>query len=142
MGEGAKRVRRSGTLRVQRLEAAEAALLAGLVDEDPGEQDEHRMGEPAGEDDRGDPDQEGQYRDERPPGEKDRERRQKKGEDVIHRPKMGRGARRRKAAGYHRRINAMLRTWMLALISKEVLSRSDKDRRADEIWGKAAPMLE
>ena len=42
-------------------------------------------------------------------------------------------------AGYHGRINAVLRTYMLALISKEVLSQGDKDRRGDEIWGKAAP---
>ncbi len=42
-------------------------------------------------------------------------------------------------AGYHGRINAVLRTYMLALISKEVLSRGDKDRHGDEIWGKAAP---
>jgi uncharacterized protein (DUF4415 family) len=41
--------------------------------------------------------------------------------------------------GYHGRINAVLRTYMLALISKEVLSRGDKDRHGDEIWGKAAP---
>lgn len=42
-------------------------------------------------------------------------------------------------AGYHGRINAVLRTYMLALISKAVLSQSDKDRHGDEIWGKAAP---
>lgn len=42
-------------------------------------------------------------------------------------------------AGYHGRINAVLRTYMLAIISKEVLSVGDKDRRGDEIWGKAAP---
>ncbi len=42
-------------------------------------------------------------------------------------------------AGYHGRINAVLRTYMLALISKEVLSRGDRNRRGDEIWGKAAP---
>lgn len=41
--------------------------------------------------------------------------------------------------GYHRRINAVLRTYMLALISKEVLSQGDKDRHGDEIWGKTAP---
>jgi hypothetical protein len=28
---------------------------------------------------------------------------------------------------------------MLALISKEILSRGDKDWKHDEIWGKAAP---
>jgi len=28
---------------------------------------------------------------------------------------------------------------MLAIISKEVLSRGDRNRRGDEIWGKAAP---
>ena len=41
--------------------------------------------------------------------------------------------------GYHRRINAVLRTFMLALISKEILSRGDTNRHGDEIWGKAAP---
>jgi len=42
-------------------------------------------------------------------------------------------------AGYHGRINAVLRTYMLALISKAVLSQADRDRHGDEIWGKAAP---
>ena len=37
--------------------------------------------------------------------------------------------------GYHRRINAVLRTFMLALISKEILSRGDRDRHGDEILG-------
>ena len=41
--------------------------------------------------------------------------------------------------GYHGRINAVLRTYMLALISKEVLSAQDTDRRGDEIWGTKAP---
>ena len=41
-------------------------------------------------------------------------------------------------AGYHGRINAVLRTYMLALISKEVLSQGDKDRHGVEIWGKSA----
>jgi uncharacterized protein (DUF4415 family) len=41
--------------------------------------------------------------------------------------------------GYHGRINSVLRTYMLAVISKEVLSREDRDRNGDEIWGKAAP---
>ena len=41
--------------------------------------------------------------------------------------------------GYHRRINAVLRTFMLALISKEILSRGDTNRHGEEIWGKAAP---
>ena len=41
--------------------------------------------------------------------------------------------------GYHRRINAVLRTFMLALISKEVLSLDDTNRHGEEIWGKAAP---
>ncbi len=40
-------------------------------------------------------------------------------------------------AGYHGRMNAVLRTYMLAVISKEVLSQGDRDRRGDEIWGKA-----
>ena len=34
--------------------------------------------------------------------------------------------------GYHGRINAVLRTYMLALISKEMLSLGDKDRHGDE----------
>ncbi len=42
-------------------------------------------------------------------------------------------------AGYHGRINAVLRSYMLALISKAVLSQGDKDRHGDEIWGKAPP---
>ena len=42
-------------------------------------------------------------------------------------------------AGYHGRINAVLRTYMLALISKEVLSRGDRNRHGEAIWGKAAP---
>lgn len=42
-------------------------------------------------------------------------------------------------AGYHGRINAVLRTYMLALISKTVLNRTDRDRVGDEIWGRAAP---
>jgi uncharacterized protein (DUF4415 family) len=41
--------------------------------------------------------------------------------------------------GYHRRINAVLRTYMLALISKEVLGADDRNRHGDETWGKAAP---
>ncbi len=36
-------------------------------------------------------------------------------------------------AGYHGRINGVLRTYMLALISKEVLSRGDTDRHGNEI---------
>lgn len=39
--------------------------------------------------------------------------------------------------GYHRRMNAVLRTYMLALISKEVLSLGDQTRLGDEIWGRA-----
>lgn len=41
--------------------------------------------------------------------------------------------------GYHRRINAVLRTYMLALISKMIESRGDRNRYGDPIWGKAAP---
>ena len=41
--------------------------------------------------------------------------------------------------GYQGRMNAVLRTFMLALVSKEILSRGDKDWKHDEIWGKAAP---
>jgi uncharacterized protein (DUF4415 family) len=46
---------------------------------------------------------------------------------------------KRLGAGYHGRINAVLRTYMLALISKAVLSQADKDRHGDEIWGRPAP---
>ena len=46
---------------------------------------------------------------------------------------------RRLGAGYHGRINAVLRTYMLALVSKEVLSAGDRNRHGDGIWGKAAP---
>ncbi len=42
-------------------------------------------------------------------------------------------------AGYHGRINSVLRTYVLALISKEVLSQGDRNRYGEEIWGKAAP---
>ena len=41
--------------------------------------------------------------------------------------------------GYQARMNAVLRTYMLALLSKEILGRGDKDWKHDEIWGKAAP---
>jgi len=41
--------------------------------------------------------------------------------------------------GWHGRINAVLRTYMLALISKEVLAEGDRDRHGNEIWGKAPP---
>ena len=41
--------------------------------------------------------------------------------------------------GYQRRLNAVLRTFMLALISKEILSEGDINRHGEEIWGKAAP---
>ncbi len=37
--------------------------------------------------------------------------------------------------GYHRRINAVLRTYMLALVSKEVLVEGDRDRHGDAVWG-------
>jgi len=40
-------------------------------------------------------------------------------------------------AGYHGRINAVLRTYMLALVSKEVLSLGDRNRQGDEVWRKA-----
>jgi len=42
-------------------------------------------------------------------------------------------------AGYHGRINGVLRSYMLALISKEVLSQGDRNRHGEEIWGKAGP---
>lgn len=42
-------------------------------------------------------------------------------------------------AGYHGRINAVLRTYMLALISKAVLSQGDKNRHGEETWGKVPP---
>lgn len=41
--------------------------------------------------------------------------------------------------GYHGRINAVLKTYMLALLSKEVLSTGDRNRHGEEIWGKKAP---
>jgi len=37
--------------------------------------------------------------------------------------------------GYQARMNAVLKTFMLALISKEILSQGDKDWKHDEIWG-------
>ena len=50
-------------------------------------------------------------------------------------------ARRFKGLGerWHGRINAVLRTCMLALVSKEVLSAGDRDRHGDGTGGKAAP---
>ena len=45
----------------------------------------------------------------------------------------------RLGAGYHGRMNAVLRTYMLAVISKTVLSEGDRNRHWDEIWGKPAP---
>ena len=53
-------------------------------------------------------------------------------EDVV-------GWFRRLGAGYHGRINAVLCTYMLALISKEVLNAGDRDLHGDGIWGKAVP---
>ncbi len=44
---------------------------------------------------------------------------------------------KRLGAGYHGRINSVLRSYMLALISKEVLSEGDRNRYGEEIWGKA-----
>ena len=41
--------------------------------------------------------------------------------------------------GYRRRINGMPKTYMLAVISNEVLGAGDRDRHGDEIWGKVAP---
>ena len=37
--------------------------------------------------------------------------------------------------GYQARMNAVLRSFMLAVISKEILSRGDRDWKGDEIWG-------
>ena len=37
--------------------------------------------------------------------------------------------------GYQAQMNAVLRTFMLAVISKEILSRGDRDSKGDEIWG-------
>ena len=42
---------------------------------------------------------------------------------------------RRMGHGYQRRVNAVLRTYMLALISKEILSEGDRTRDGREIWG-------
>ncbi len=44
--------------------------------------------------------------------------------------------------GYHGRINGVLRTYMLAVISKEVLSAGDRDRNGDEIWGEGGAEAE
>lgn len=41
--------------------------------------------------------------------------------------------------GYHRRMNGVLRTYMLAVMSKTVLQEGDWNRHWEEIWGKAAP---
>jgi uncharacterized protein (DUF4415 family) len=41
--------------------------------------------------------------------------------------------------GYHRRMNAVLRTYMLAVMSETVLNQWDWNRHWEEIWGKAAP---
>ena len=45
----------------------------------------------------------------------------------------------RLGTGYHGRINAVLRTYMLAVLSKTVLCQGDWNRHWEEIWGKAAP---
>lgn len=37
--------------------------------------------------------------------------------------------------GYQARMNAVLRAFMLAVVSKEILSRGDRDWKGDEIWG-------
>jgi uncharacterized protein (DUF4415 family) len=37
--------------------------------------------------------------------------------------------------GYQSRMNAVLRAFMLAVVSKEILSRGDKDWKGDPIWG-------
>jgi len=37
--------------------------------------------------------------------------------------------------GYQARMNAVLRSYMLAVISKEILTRGDRDWKGDEIWG-------
>jgi uncharacterized protein (DUF4415 family) len=42
-------------------------------------------------------------------------------------------------AGYHRRINGVLRAYMLAVLSKHILGAGDRNRLGDEIWGKAGP---
>lgn len=258
MGEGAKRVRISTLAAVG--QAADAALLPALVDQDPGEQDEHRMGQAAGKDNRRNPDEKRHDGHEGPAREEDREGRQEEGEDVVHGVEVGVPGRGRKGggirlagqgvglagtgleggwkpacrfgriltgfgqdgghsetgqetapvddrqrtnaqerahlelmlelekqaadwadlrlrrslipadwgkldsiapvrsrkkkvtvaldedvarwfrglgAGYHGRINAVLRTYMLALVSKEVLSLGDQNRHGDEVWGKA-----
>jgi BrnA antitoxin of type II toxin-antitoxin system len=46
---------------------------------------------------------------------------------------------RRMGHGYQARMNSVLRSYMLALISKAILSEGDTDRNGDEIWGRAAP---
>ncbi len=40
---------------------------------------------------------------------------------------------------YHRRMNAVLRTYMLAVLSKTVLQHGDWNRHWEEVWGKAPP---
>ncbi|HRO13346.1 BrnA antitoxin family protein [Amaricoccus sp.] len=42
---------------------------------------------------------------------------------------------RRMGHGYQARMNAVLRAYMLALISKHILSEGDTNREGDEIWG-------
>ena len=37
--------------------------------------------------------------------------------------------------GYQARMNAVLRSFMLACISKEILGRGDRDWKSDPIWG-------
>ena len=37
--------------------------------------------------------------------------------------------------GYQARMNAVLRTYMKAVVSKEILSHGDLDWKGDEIWG-------
>jgi uncharacterized protein (DUF4415 family) len=37
--------------------------------------------------------------------------------------------------GYQARMNAVLRTFMKAVVSKEILTHGDRDRNGDQIWG-------
>lgn len=41
--------------------------------------------------------------------------------------------------GYQARLYVVLRTFILAVQSKEILSQRDLDWKGDEIWGRAAP---
>src|SRR6056297_192116 len=81
-------------------ETTRPTIRAAVMDQDPGQQDEHGMGQPAGKEDRRDPDEQDQQGQERPPRQQDRKGRQEKGKHIVHTPMWG--ASRQNAKGKRR----------------------------------------